>query len=66
MTCDENVVDDGLADIYVYYAFMSYDERSMCQSLNMAATLVMNERTVCDAIQSSQNVSNYHTKQDKI
>jgi len=30
MTCDENVVDDGLADIYVYYAFMSCDERSVC------------------------------------
>ena len=35
-------------------------------SLNMATTLVMNERTICDAIQSSQNVSNYDTKQDKI
>jgi len=31
MTCDENVVDDGLADIYVYYAFMSCDERSVCR-----------------------------------
>ena len=31
MTCDENVVDDGLADIYVCYAFMSYDERSVCR-----------------------------------
>jgi len=64
MNCDVNPVDDGFDDICVLYFCVLWWKISGL-SLNMHATLVMNEMTICDATHPSTNVNKYHTKQYK-
>ena len=72
MMASAKYVDDRL-DVCVMLLWAFFVTLCFCElwwkisvsSLNMHAMLIMNERTTCDAIQSSENVSNYHTKQNK-